>query len=300
MTNGCKQNAALWLPLNNKGTHVKALLPLTLLLLSGCGFTEVSSGIDATTSTTPGGGGSGSGGSGGSGPPSPPPPTGATVNPTGIWDITDTVNGKSVSAVALVAGGKYFSLASADEFGCGDITGGTYSVDASTFTGSGVVVLLNNCTGPNGQSYLSYTLNGYMTGSTLNLSFDIAGVLTPTLGATLDPLYNEPSSLAKLAGNWDDNGNTLTIDPDGTFFEQQGNGCVVNGAYTIIDATHNLYGVSFEITNCNSSIAGIAFSGLGYLDDSDPNAWHFLEDVSGPNPADGGAIVVVFDNITPM
>ena len=75
---------------------------------------------------------------------------------------------------------------------------------------------------------------------------------------------------------------------------------VLSGALTIIDSTHNLYGLTAAITNCNSSIAGIAFSGLGYLDDSDPNAWHFLADLSGPNPANGGAIVVVFDNLTPQ
>jgi hypothetical protein len=202
--------------------------------------------------------------------------------------------------VALIAGGKYYALASADQFGCADITGGTYTIDGSLFMGSGVAVLLNNCNAPNGQNYLPFTLNGYMTGTELNLSFEVGGMLVPTLGAALDPLYNEPSSLAKLAGNWDDAGNTLTINADGTFFEQQASGCVVNGAYTIIDATHNLYGVSFEITNCTSSIAGIAFSGLGYLDDSNPNAWHFLEDASGPDPANGGAITVVFDNITPQ
>lgn len=223
------------------------------------------------------------------------------VNPTGIWDITDTVNGQTVSEVALIAGGKYYSLGSADQFGCKDVTGGTYTVNGSTFTGSGVSSLLSGCTAPNGQNYLSYTLSGYMMGAELNLSFDVAGTLVPTLGATLDPLYNEPSSLAKLAGNWDDAGNTLTINPDGTFFEQTASGCVVTGAYTIIDPNHNLYGVSFEFSNCNSSIAGIAFTGLGYLDDSNPDAWHFLEDASGPDTANGGggATVAVFDNITP-
>jgi hypothetical protein len=276
---------------------VKALLAFSILLLCGCTVTETQNASDVAPSTTQGGGGSS--GSGGSSGQSSSPPAGATVNPTGIWDITDTVNGKPVTEVALIAGGNYYSLASADPFGCGDITGGTYTIDGSMFNGSGVAALLNNCTALNGQNYLTYTLNGYMTGPELNLSFDVDGVLVPTLGATLDPLYNEPSSLAKLAGNWNDGGNTLTIDPDGTFFEQQASGCVVNGAYTIIDPTHNLYGVSFQFSNCSSSLAGIAFSGLGYLDDSNPNAWHFLEDASGPDPALGGAIMVVFDNITP-
>jgi hypothetical protein len=111
----------------------------------------------------------------------------------------------------------------------------------------------------------------------------------------MDPLYNEPSSLARLAGSWNDAGSTLTINPDGTFFEQQGNGCVVNGSYTILDPTHNIYGASFEITNCSSSLAGIAFSGLAYLDDTNPNLRLIREDATGPDPANGGAIVAVFD-----
>jgi hypothetical protein len=299
MTNGGEQDTSPRYAKNSTGTQVKALLPLAILLLAGCGVDETSTGPYTTTTTQGGGGGSDSGGGGGS-TPSPPPTGGVTVNPTGIWDISGTVNGKTVSEIALIAGGKFYSLATGDPFGCGSLTGGTYAIDGSTFTGTGVSALFSNCTGPNAQSYLTYTLSGYMTGSDLNLSFDFDGLLLPALGAAPDPLYNEPSSLTKLTGNWDDNGNTLTIDPDGTFFEQQASGCVVNGTYSIIDATHNLYAVSFEITNCSSSVAGIAFTGLGYLDDSDPNAWHFIEDVSGPNPADGNATVVVFDNITPM
>jgi hypothetical protein len=282
------------------GTHVKALLPLSILLLAGCGITETSTGPYATSTTQGGGGSSDSGGgsSGGGSSPSPPPTQGAPVNPTGIWDVTGTINGKAVSETALIAAGKFYSLATVDPFGCASLDGGTYTIDGSTFTGTGVSPLFSPCTGPNGSNYLTYTLTGYMTGSDLNLSFDFDGVLVPTLGATMDPLYSEASSLARLVGNWDDGGNTLTVDPNGTFFEQQASGCVVNGTYSIIDATHNLYAVSFEITNCSSSIAGIEFNGLGYVDDSDPNAWHFIEDVSGPDPANGGATAVVFDNIT--
>jgi hypothetical protein len=260
-------------------------------------------------STAPSGSGSaGSGGSsgGGSTSPSPSPPQVIPVNPSGIWDITGTVNGNPVTEVALIAGGKYYALASADSFGCADIMGGTYTIDSgifmgSGFTGSGVALLMNNCTAPNGQGgYLPYTLDGSMAGSALNLSFDVSGILIPTVGATMDKLYGEPSSLAKLAGSWDDAGNTLTINPDGSFFEQQSSGCVVNGAYTIIDATHNLYGVAFEITNCTSTIAGIAFNGLGYLNDSNPNARQFLEVLSGANPANAGSTVLVSASITPQ
>jgi hypothetical protein len=289
------------------GTFVKALLPLTLLLLSGCLDPETNtsngSGVPQTM-TQSGGGSSGSGGfsGGGSAPPySHPPPVGPAINPSGIWDVVDTVNGNAVSEVAMIAAGQYFAFANADQFGCADLSGGTYTIDASIFKGSGVSLLMNSCTAPNGKGgYLPYTFNGYLTGADLNLSLEVGGMLMPTLGATPDPLYNEPSSLARLAGTWNDAGNTLTINADGTFSELQSSGCVVNGAYTIIDATHNLYGVSLEITNCNSSIAGIAFTGLGYLDDTNPTAWHFFEGLSGLDPANPGATVLVSDTITPQ
>jgi hypothetical protein len=288
------------------GTFVKALLPLSLLLLSGCfdPTTDASGGSGAPqTMTQSGGGSSGSGGSsgGGTSPPSPPPPVGPAINPSGIWDIVDTVNGNAITEVALIGAGKYFAFANVDEFGCADLSGGTYTIDKSIFKGSGMSLLMNNCTAPNGEGgYLPYTFNGYLTGADLNLTLEVSGMLIPTLGATMDALYNEPSSLARLTGNWSDAGNTLTINADGTFSELQSSGCVVSGAYTIIDATHNLYGVSLEITNCNSSVAGIAFTGLGYLDDSNPTAWHFFEGLSGPDPANPGAAVLVSDTITPQ
>jgi hypothetical protein len=268
-------------------------------------MSETSSGPAVAPATTQSGGGgsSGSGGfSGGGGgggtSPSPPPPSGTPVNPTGIWDITDTVNGNAVTEVALIANGKYYALATADQFGCADISGGTYTISGSMFMGSGVTLLMNNCTAPNNASgYLPYTLSGYLLNTELNLSFEVGGMLVPTLGATMDKLYSEPSSLAKLTGNWNDGGNTLTINADGTFFEQQGSGCVINGAYTIIDATANLYGVSFEVTGCTSNLAGIAFTGLGYLDDSNPSALHFIEAVSGPDAANTGGTVLLSDNI---
>ena len=277
------------------------LLPFALLLLSGCSISVTSSGSYAPPSTTQSGGGSSNSGGSSGQSSSSSSSQGATVNPTGIWDITDTVNGQAVSAVALIAGGNYYSFATADQFGCQDITGGTYAIDGSTFTGSGVIKLLNSCTAPNGQYLLMYTLDGSMTGAELNLSFDVGGMLVPTLGATLDPLYNlYTSSLATLVGNWNDAGNALTVNADGTFFEQQGNGCTITGAYTIIDPAHNLYGVSFlfDAATCTNSIAGIQFTGLAYLTPNTSSGWyHLLEDASGVDAS--GALVVVADSITP-
>lgn len=280
---------------------MKLFLPMTILLLAGCDMTNGTSG-SVMPEAAPAGGNTSQTSQPGK-PPAPPKspappasPTAPPMNPAGIWDVNDRVNGNAVSEVALIANGTYFALAATDKFGCPSISGGAYSANVSAFSGSGVTALLNNCTEPNGGS--GWTLSGYLTGVNLNLSFVDGGTLVPTLGATPDALYNEASSLARLTGNWNDGGNTLTVNADGTFFEQQASGCAVNGAYTILDPAHNLYGVSFEVSNCTSSLAGIPFAGLGYVDDSDPNAVHLLEDAKGPDPA--GGVVLVFDNLTPL
>jgi hypothetical protein len=213
--------------------------------------------------------------------------------------MADTVGSTSISEVLLIAGGKYYALATSDQFGCADITGGTYAIHGGIFTGSGMTLLLNGCMAPGSQGgYVPYNLSGYLTAAELNVSIDVGAVLLPTLGAAMDPLYNVPSSLATLAGNWNDAGNTLTINADGSFSEMQTSGCLVSGAYSIIDATHNLYAVSLQITNCASSNANIAFTGLGYLDNSNPTALSFIETLSGPDPSNPGGTVLISDTIT--
>jgi hypothetical protein len=278
---------------------MKALLALMICLLSGCGVSAVSTNTAQSmqqaynappTPQSPA--------------PAPPPaaPPSSPANVAGIWDVTDTVNGHAVSEVALIADGMYFSLAAADQNGCSSISGGTYTIDGQTFSGSGITEMLSTCTPPSGLSYYPWTLSGYGTDGALNLTFTAGSSAVPTLGATPDPFYNlYTSSIATLVGNWDDAGNVLSVNADGTFFEQQGNGCTITGAYTLVDPAHNLYGVSFlfdAATCATNSIAGIQFTGLAYLTPSSSSGWfHLLEDASGVNAS--GALVVVFDSLTP-
>lgn len=282
----------------NGNNHMKAFLPLMITLLSGCGVTVVSTNHPQSVQQ----------GDGAPSTPQPPPPAPPPAPPlpppnvTGIWDVNDTVDGHPVSEVALIAGGMYFSLAAADQNGCSSTSGGAYTIDGQTFNGTGVTEMLSACTPPSGLSYYPWTLSGYVTNGALNLTFTAGGSPVPTLGATLDPFYNlYTSSIATLVGNWDDAGNVLSVNPDGTFFEQQGNGCTITGAYTVINPAHNLYGVSFlfDAATCSTnSIAGIQFTGLAYLTPNSSSGWYqLLEDASGVNAS--GALVVVFDGITP-
>jgi hypothetical protein len=288
--------------------NVKTLLPVAILLLSGCGVNESSSGTGTLPAVTnqSGGGGPTTGGLSGSGQPTgyPTPPAGATEDPTGIWDFKDTLNGNALTETAIIGSGKYYSTATADQFGCADLSAGTYMLNGNSFTGGGVMQLAGTCTDPAGQGYLPYSLvEGYLLNTSLNLIFDAGGMLVPTLSATMDPLYANPSSLTTLVGNWNDGGNTLTVATDGTFTETQtASGCVVTGAFTLIDATKNLYGVSFEIGGCTTSNAnaGIPFAGLGYVDNTNPNTLNFVMEVSGPNPANSDQPIILYDVIVQM
>jgi hypothetical protein len=275
---------------------MKAFLPLMITLLSGCGVTVVSTNPPQSVQQ-------GAGAPSTPQPPAPPPaPPLPPPNVTGIWDVNDTVNGQPVSEVALIAAGMYFSDAATDQNGCSSVSGGAYAIDGQTFNGTGVTEITSACTPPSGLSYYSWTLSGYVTNGALNLTFTADGSPVPTLGATLDPLYNlYPSSIATLVGNWDDAGNVLTVNPDGTFFEQTGDGCTITGAYTVINPAHNLYGVSFlfDAATCSTnSIAGIQFTGLAYLTPNSSSGWyHLLEYASGVNAS--GALAVVWDGLTP-
>jgi hypothetical protein len=282
--------------------HATTFCSVLILLLTGCGVSESSNG-PATTTSPQSSGGTGSSATGFPAPPSPQnpqqlPPT-AAVNPAGIWDLKDTLNGNPLTETVLIANRTYLARASADQFGCQDLTAGSYTVEGELFTGSGASTLLSGCMTSADQSYVPWTLTGWVTNSELNLEFESGINIVPTLGGTLDPLYSEASSLTRLTGTWNDGGNTLTVNSDGTFVEQQmTTGCTLNGAYTILDATHNLYGVSFQLSGCTAALAGVPFTGLAYVDDTTPSNLLIHQGASGPNPADNTQIVVVFDDIS--
>jgi hypothetical protein len=84
--------------------------------------------------------------------------------------------------------------------------------------------------------------------------------------------YEEPSELNKLQGIWtfsqaSSSGLTftltLTIDPDGTVFGSNTEGCVYNGKFKIIDAQFNVYRLLLETSLCGD-LDG-AYKGLASL-----------------------------------
>lgn len=100
------------------------------------------------------------------------------------------------------------------------------------------------------------------------------GRTTSSISLTFDPLYNDDSSLALIAGNYVDAigrySGVLNIAGNGDLFLQDpGTGCVVNGRVSIIDASYNAYDAQFSYSGCTGPDAvlnGATFRGLAAYD----------------------------------
>ena len=102
--------------------------------------------------------------------------------------------------------------------------------------------------------------------TTANSRFENSALLT------YSALYDRDSSLATIAGNYDDQGLVLNVNGAGEIFEQNPeSGCIMSGQVSIIDSRYNAYDIWITYSDCVGDAAalnGTRFSGLGTLDDS--------------------------------
>ncbi len=205
------------------------------------------------------------GGGGGTAPPTPLPPV-TNASPGGIWVGIDADGGQIVAFVTETGGFHFI-----DEFlnqGSGILT----VSNGNDVSGNFQLVSELGFTFPDGTTLADCTLSGTVTErQTLTVTVNC----TTTAGnqdqitVTLDyvPIYERDSSLATIAGTFDDGSGIVTnIASDGTIFEQDPvSGCVTNGQVSVIDnGAFNLYGVQFGFNNCTGQLVG-TFAGLGDL-----------------------------------
>ena len=242
----------------------------------------VALGVAAALSGCGGGGSSGStsGGGGGGG--------GAQQSVSGIWQGSNPEQGVAESTIALVSPtGQYFAADINEANECEIVVTGNVSVTGSNYSGSTEAATVQfstasdvatGCIYADGSTWAHGTLSGTVTtGTSLTFTNNLTtsgglalSALTGTL--TFSALYNESSSLSKITGNWlEPTGDVQSIHSDGTFTEQDAqSGCVINGQYSIIDATVNIYGGSATYANCTGVAAvlnGQTGTGLFTLND---------------------------------
>jgi hypothetical protein len=119
----------------------------------------------------------------------------------------------------------------------------------------------------NGTAQARKTLTGNWELTTTN-----KGYKSGKLDLAYDELYEEDSSLAKIAGNYQDfygyDGDVFNIAANGDIFKQFSYGsCVINGRVSIINSAYNAYDVLFDYNGCapDSSYYGAKFRGVAVI-----------------------------------
>jgi hypothetical protein len=220
----------------------------------------------------------GGGGSTPTPPPPPPPPPPPTIG--GIWVGTDSAGGPIT--VIVDKAGTFFSLALDSSTGCNGFTAGAVITTGSSFTASGTVGLTVGCAYPDGSVGGTVAITGtFIQNSTITGTATVTtakGTVEPSVPVNLsfNSLYLEPSSTAKISGNYWDGTATLSIDSAGVLFEQDANGCVLNGSFTP-EVSVDVYTVSETFSNCPNLPPTITLTGLAFLDDQVSPAKIFLE-----------------------
>lgn len=259
------------------GAHLARFLAICVFaLLAACGG---------------GGGGYGGGGS------NPPPPN---ASPGGIWMGTDSVTNLAVEGLVDENGEAHFIRADGVQYIATVTTSGdSFSAHVDAYTPLGTAF-------PDGSIHATGTVAGTINErvsitATTNFTTDKGSVTNGTLDLTFNQLYDQPSSLAAIAGNYTDvsSGATVSLNANGVIFAQDATtGCVVNGNVTIIDATYNAYGISVGYASCtgaSSVLNGTTLTGLATLDQS-VNPAQVIAGVSGTNGGVTYAIVYTLNH----
>jgi hypothetical protein len=234
----------------------------------------------------------GGGGASTSGGGTPPPPPATTQSVGGIWTTQYTVtSGANTGDVITAEGiasetGQYFAYSKNTTNGCAGLAFGQLSVNGSNVSGNEDAAIVRystavggatNCIYPDGSTSATGTIAGTVSQRaslmlTATGTTSLGGALpAETTDFTFSSLYLNPSSLATIAGNYDDGGPTLNVNANGVIFEQDPNGCVLNGQVTMIDASYNAYSIQITFENCTGSTAslnGVTALGLVTLDTS--------------------------------
>jgi hypothetical protein len=191
----------------------------------------------------------------------------------GIWHGTDSISGEEV--YGIVAEDGTFRFIRADQ---------VQYAGKATIDKTGVVASFQGFTGaaatfPDGSTHGTGQAAGRLEPNrTMNLSTvfvtDAANAepQTGTLNLTYDRLYEEPSALYLIGGNFLMNADkdVFSIASDGQVFAQlTASQCVLTGTVTALNARYNVYSMSLTYSSCAGASAhlnGLAFTGLVTLD----------------------------------
>ena len=193
--------------------------------------------------------------------------------PGGIWHGNESVSGLQVTGIVDESGNFNFVRGDGVQYvGLAAVSGQSLTANVEGIVPLGFVFADGSA---HGTGTITGTLQARQTINTsTKFTTDFGAVSTGTLNLTFDALYNRPSSLTTLSGNFTNTANSVvvTVSSNGALFSQDSvSGCVLNGTASVINATYNAYRVTFDYANCvgqASALNGVQFSGLATLDNT--------------------------------
>ncbi len=193
-----------------------------------------------------------------------------TTHPVaGIWvgRFTSNVVQSTYDIIGVIAesdAARFFNTSWGAQYsGVVTANGNTFSSAATAYAPFGYVFPDGSHVGPVSISG-TFTPQGFMSGT-----YSGVGDLG-TFSLNYSALYERPSSLAAVAGQWRGTVlgyiNTVTVDSSGTVTGSSTAGCAYSGHISIINSLYNAYGVNLNITNCG--VQNGSYSGLAVLADT--------------------------------
>ncbi|MFL6602665.1 MAG: hypothetical protein ACJ8R9_15210 [Steroidobacteraceae bacterium] len=200
-------------------------------------------------------------------------PPGSNATPGGFWRGTDSISGLQVTGLVDESGNFHFLRGDGVQYvGIAAMNQNSLSANVEGFAPLGFQFADGS---RHGTGSISATLQARKTiTATTRFQTDLGSASNGTLNLTFDAVYNRPSSLTTLSGNFTNASNNVvvTVGSNGSLFSQDSvSGCVLNGNVSVINASYNAYRIQFDYANCAGQAAalnGIQFSGLATLDNT--------------------------------
>lgn len=223
-----------------------ATIGLSLCVLTGCG----SSGGDAST-----------------------PAAVADAKMGGIWEGTSTWGGETQTLIGVTTDDGRFRFVSLDTDG--QYVGSISVSNQNQISGSGTGVAPDGSLWSDGSKVATVSLSGTLSErDSLTGSWSSSTGESGNFNLNFDPIYDRPSSLAKVSGTYtayEEDGPdivSITIDSGGSINGQDIFGCIYSGMMSLIDSEFNVYEITLTLANCgadNRTVTGLAglFDGAG-------------------------------------
>ena len=211
----------------------------------------------------------GGGGGGGSTQQQSVPPNAAVG---GIWSGTDSVSGLTIIGLVDEQGAFHFIRSDGVQFVGTATTSGT-TVNAN-FEGYAEFRTPLSDGATHGKGTLSGTMQqrASLTAST-QFTTDKGTNSNGSISLTFNPIYYHSSyQLKTISGNYTDpvSGDVISVSDSGVMsWQDPASSCVGNGTVSVINASYNVYQVTFDYASCQGPAAvlnGVQFQGLATVD----------------------------------